>query len=168
MITQIIKQFNIEIGNHPGEHDDMDKSLKKYQVILNVSDYPFYWLDKVVHWYPIEEWSKWGYGPFYWAVHILDYHTKREDKIYVHCFAGKHRSPMIVYLYIQSLGYSEEEAFKMFDTQWQRVREIPEYNWLKECYDRDIADGRINEDVVLFMKKVRENPTKSLYEVLTS
>jgi hypothetical protein len=165
MITQIIRQFGIEIGSHPSEQDDMDKFLKEYQVILNVSDYPFYWTDKVIYWYPIEEWGAWGYGPFYWVVNVLDYHINRRDRIYVHCFAGKHRSPLVVYLYLQSLGYTEEEAFSMFDTQWGK-KEVSEGNWLKRFYDKDVEGGRIPKDTILFMKKVRENPTKSLLEIL--
>jgi hypothetical protein len=149
--------------------------MSRYQAILNVSDYPAYGLNLEncnVQWCPIEEWAPWGYAPFYWAVNMLDYYTSnKQNDIYVHCYAGKHRSPMIVYLYLQSLGYSEAEAFAKFHTIWQvkfdnEPKDIPTGNWLKTFYDKDVARGRIPGDVIEFMKKVRENPEKSALQIL--
>jgi hypothetical protein len=173
MITHVVKRLNVEIGDHPDYHDNDKQSFKKYDAIINVSDCPAYGLNDPefnVHWYPIEEWEKWGYAPFYWAVHLFDFYTKQDKNLYVHCYAGKHRSPMIVYLYLQSLGYSEEEAFGMFDSKWQirfdHAPEKPAGNWLKKFLDKDIAGGRIPADIVEFMKNARKYPDKSILHIV--
>jgi hypothetical protein len=172
MITNKVKKFKIDIGNHPKSDRFGKCSIDKYDAILNLSDYPQYWPDKKsieMNWYPVVEWDTWGYGPLYWTVNALDRLVKAKKKIYVHCWAVKHRSPMSVYLYIQSLGYAAEEAFAMFDMQF--ITNIigdkkPTGNWLKRFYDADIKSGRIPKDAIKFMQLVRQNPGLSILQVL--
>jgi len=172
MITQKIEKYKIHIGNHPKSRKFGKASISGYNAILNVSDYPPYKPSKKsteIHWFPIEEWNGWGYSPLYHAVHILDRLIKQKKKIYIHCWAGKHRSVMITYLYLRSLGNSEEEVFKLFDSQFSiefRGEKRKIKNWLRDIYKRDVKNKRIEKDSIQFMKIVRENPELSILEVL--
>jgi hypothetical protein len=171
MITQRIKKYKITIGNHPSQFKKEDK-LSNYDAVVDVSDCPTYGLDKKIknyHWLPITEWDKWGYAPFYFAVKILDHYIKKKSKIYVHCYAGKHRSPMMVYTYLQSLGLSEDEAFKLFKTEWDiKLSNVKtkKKEWLKRFFEKDIQRGRIPKDVIQFMREVRANPDMSILHIL--
>lgn len=173
MITNKIKKYKIDIGNHPKSRKFGDATISEYEAILNVSDYPPYrHADKSIelHWCPIVEWDDWGYAPLYWTVNLLDDLIAEKKKIYVHCWAGKHRSPMLVYLYLRSLGHSEVEAFKLYDTQFELSLEgeqkKPIGNWLKRFYNKDIKKKRIPKDSIKFMKLVRKHPELSILEVL--
>jgi hypothetical protein len=173
MINHKIHKLKIDIGTHPTAHHDGPFDVSSYDAVLDVSDYPTYNINGTLdnrHHYPIVEWDKWGYGPFYWAVKLLDHYTSKGSSVYLHCYAGKHRSVQIAHLYLLSLGYTLEEAFAMFDTQWKiRLDNKTESSnqWLKHFYDKDIQCGRIPADAVEFMKQVRLNPDKSALQVLS-
>jgi hypothetical protein len=171
MITNKIKKYKIDIGNHPSNPEFGDTRLEYYAGIINVSDFPPYASPSHAEyfWYPIVEWEHWGYGPFFLALHALDKMIEDKKNIYVHCWAGKHRSPMIVYLYLISRGHTEKEVFEMFDTQFQLKMEGetgPIGNWLKRFYDKDIKRNRYATDIVDFMKIARANPELSILHVL--
>lgn len=41
------------------------------------------------------------------------------SRVYVHCLAGQHRSPTIVWLYLISRGYTRDEAGQMIGKSWK-------------------------------------------------
>ncbi len=167
MITYKIPKYHIEIGDHP-MFDGIDKIVTKYNAIINVSDdvpypnepYP----DTAIHWFPICEFGYWTYQPFYWIVRIMDRYVENHAKIYVHCHAGAHRSPMMVYLYLRSLGNTPDEAYDLFDDKFSLDGQ--RHNWLEEVLTNDIEYGRIPSDVVEFMKDVRKDSDASMMSVM--
>jgi hypothetical protein len=171
MINHKIHELKIDIGTHPVVHHNGPQSLEGYDAILDVSDSPTYNIDGTIphaHHYAIDEWNFWGFTPFYWAVKLLDHYTAKGSKIYLHCYAGKHRSVMIGFMYLQSLGYTPEEAAAKFDSQVDiTIIEEPENskNWLLNFYEKDVKRGRIHPDTVEFMKLVRKYPEKSCEQV---
>ncbi len=56
-----------------------------------------------LYWYPINELGQWGYSVFFWAKRILDFRTGRGESILIHCKAGVHRSPTILFTWLLSL-----------------------------------------------------------------
>jgi hypothetical protein len=172
MITYSISQFKIDIGTHPTRNEVFPRrkgEFDKYETFFNVSDDAPYdntitWRDDAsVHWFPINEFGYWTYQPFYWLVRLLDEAIKENKEIYLHCHAGAHRSPMMAYLYIRSLGFSPEESYAKFaesNTLGERT------NWLEETFQHDIEYGRIPSDVVEFMQDVRANKDLSMMSVM--
>lgn len=159
MITHRIKDFKIEIGSHPVTNKEFGEDIKieNYDVFVNVSDSPIYSFEgKEVYWCPINEFGTWGYSVFYWFVHVMNRAIKEKKRIYVHCFAGAHRSPMMVYLYIRSLGYSKKDTLKIFDNG---------DDWIEIAFTNDINAGRIQKDIIEFMKVVHENPQLGMYDI---
>ena len=79
--------------------------------------------------------------------------------IYVHCYAGAHRSPIITYCYLKAL-FGAEEAFKMFKDEipWLSDKK----NWLEEVLINDINAGRIPEDIIEFIRDVIVNKESGL------
>ena len=105
---------NIAIGPDPTDGFSKD-TAQIFDAVVNVSDSPcatFYPSrpDQKMYWYPINEVGRWGYGVFFWSKKVLDFHFDRKDLIYVHCHAGAHRSPAIVYWWLYSRGCSRSEA----------------------------------------------------------
>lgn len=172
MINYCIPSLKIEIGNHPSyehmnEGDNTD--LSNYDVAFNVSDSPeiedIVDTKRKVYWLPINEFGYWGYQTFYWFVHLMDNAVNRNLNIYLHCVAGMHRSPMLGYLYLRSLGNSPEEAFSKVEDK-HHIFGNDKYNWLEETLQNDIDYGRIPEDVVEFMTDVRKYKTSTLMNVM--
>ena len=160
MLTYVVDEFNIHIGNHPCYHDNnREQIIDHYDVFMNVSDDPANYLakGKPVYWHPIVEFGYWTYQPFFWARTILDDCVTQKKNVYLHCHAGLHRSPMIAYTYLLSLGLSPEEAFSKFAPTYK-----DDANWLEQTLQNDIEYGRIPADVVDFMKAARGNPELSM------
>lgn len=146
----ILKKFNIAIC--PEEEASRD-----WPTIINVSDTPGPKLGQAgYYWYPINEISNWGYGPFYWSKKILDKHIGQSDKILVHCHAGAHRSPMIVYWWLRSCGHPTKTIEKWFDYPISKLAE------------QDMRKNHIPSDLMEFYKEIRKNPTWSLMGILNS
>lgn len=147
-----ISQFDITVNwEEEAEHD--------YPVILNVSDTPGPKLGQAgYYWYPINEVSNWGYGPFYWSKKILDKHCfPKQDKILVHCHAGAHRSPMIVFWWLRSHGYSVQTIHdKWFKHSIWRLAEY------------DMQHGTIPKDLIEFYAQMVKFPEYSLMGILYS
>jgi hypothetical protein len=166
MVNYSISDFKIHIGNHPHYNEnDEEGILNSYDAIVNVSDDPAYGLDgnARIYWFPISEFGYWTYQPFFWFVKLMDHHLEKQDRIYVHCHAGIHRSPMMVYLYIRSLGFSPDEAYSKFNASFSSDENT---NWLEETFQNDVEYGRIPADVVEFMKDVQANKEMSMMSVM--
>lgn len=103
-----VESTRIFVGCDP--LDGMTNSgAKTFDVWINVADSPcntfFPTSNKPrMYWYPIQELSFWGYGPFYWIKRILDFHVleKPVNKIYLHCHAGANRSPTVLFYWLLS------------------------------------------------------------------
>lgn len=166
MINYQFPEYKIDIGNHPNMQKNKQEILDAYNVIINVSDDPAYDVDKSgpkIHWHPINEFGYWTYQPFFWIVHTLNYYIKERSKIYVHCHAGVHRSPMISYLYVRSLGKSPEETYSMLE---EPLAIHKSGNWLEDVFQSDVESGRIPEDIVEFMQDVHKHPDKSMMSIM--
>lgn len=172
MITYKVPSLKIEIGDHPiiyADHEP-ESRVEKYDSIFNFSDEAPYGLSKndypktEIHWSPINEFGYWTYQPFYFIVPLMDNAVERGRNIYVHCHAGAHRSPLMTYLYLRSLGHTPEEAYALFDDKYVVLGE--KNNWLEETFQNDVEYGRIPADVVEFMKDVRTHKDRSLMGLL--
>jgi hypothetical protein len=166
MINYKIPKFNIEIGSHPEDKIfNADIHLENYDVILNVSDNPVYGLNidtPKIYWFPINEFGSWSYSAFYWFTNLMDFYIKENKKIYIHCLAGAHRSPIITYIYFRSI-YNEQETLDLFDFK-SLIGE--KKNWFEEVLINDINAGRIPEDVVEFIKDIRNNKELSMMSLM--
>lgn len=168
MITYRIPTLKIDIGSHPTANSVFpirEGELDKYNVFLNVSDDVPYMMTAETHWFPINEFGYWTYQPFYWLVRLMDKAVKENNNIYLHCHAGMHRSPMMGYLYLRSLGNSPDEAFSKFHDTMVLVGDANK-NWLEETFQNDVEYGRIPADVVEFMKDVRKYEKDSLMHIM--
>ncbi len=107
--------FNITVG--PVEEAQTNSHL--YTHFINVDDCPGPQFGKPnAFWYPINELSNWGFGPFYWSKKILDEFQKSENKILLHCAAGVCRSPAILVAWLYSRGYYSFEINNMIKDDW--------------------------------------------------
>ena len=172
MITYKVPSLKLEIGDHPiiyADHEP-ESRVDKYESIFNFSDEPPYGINKKahpeteVHRHPINEFGYWTYQPFFFMVHLMDDAVARDRNVYVHCHAGAHRSPMMTYLYLRSLGNSPDEAYALFDDKYVVLGE--KSNWLEETFQNDVEYGRIPADIVEFMKDVRKNKDISMMHVM--
>lgn len=170
MINYSIPLFKIDIGRHPiddGFNCKLD--LSEYDVIFNVSDNPYVKdivsNEKKVYWFPISEFGNWGYNLFFWFTHLMDNSIERGLKIYLHCQAGMHRSPILGYLYLRSKGMSIKEAFKEFKDA-HIILNDDNKNWLEETLQHDIEYGRIPDDVIAFMQDVHKNKNLSMLKIM--
>lgn len=68
--------------------------IQQFCAVINVSDSPGLLFESPVpyFWYPINEISKWSYGPFYFAAKIVDNFKSHAAPILFHCHAGINRS----------------------------------------------------------------------------
>ena len=146
----IVPDYKIVVG---GEDTGTLLSAKTPDVIINVGDYVdgfFGRRSQFYYWYPINELSKWGYGPFYWSKKILDYHTNRKDSIFLHCAAGAHRSPMILVAWLKSLRLRENQIQDLV---------------FKECltmWEQDVANQTIPGDLMTMYNVMYAHPSWSL------
>lgn len=102
-----ISQFGITVG--PEE----SAAVRGYDVIINVNDAMPRNLDPYparLFWIPINEIAPWGYTPFFATKRLLDFYFQKKCNILVHCAAGAHRSPLMVYGWFRSKGYTEQQA----------------------------------------------------------
>lgn len=167
MITYIVPSLSVDIGEHPVIYnkDDFDYFIAGYGTMFNFADELPYEDDKTkVYWHPINEFGYWTYQPFYFFTILMDKAIERKDNIYVHCHAGAHRSPMMVYLYLRSLGNSPDEAYKLFEDNYVVIGDS--FNWLEDTFQNDVEYGRIPEDIVEFMQYVRKNKNMSMMHIM--
>jgi len=173
MITNSVPSLKLDIGNHPDIYPNGRDIFYDYDTIINVSDDPFKTLTRKnqsnmcqTHWFPINEFGYWTYQPFFWIAHILTENVDKDNRIYLHCHAGAHRSPMMAYVYLRALENSPDEAFKLFKEHDGVDMKVKSANWLEEIFQNDVEYGRIPEDIIEFMKYVLANPEQSLMEVM--
>jgi hypothetical protein len=151
-----LEQYRLGIGPEDAARDD-----PRWDVILSVADKePANWAIET-HWLPILESSQWGYGPFYWIKKQLDRHVLREKReVYVCCFAGFHRSPVVVFAWLLSLGHSRDEADRMFGPP------IPYRETVGELYHEDVKRGVVPAHLIEFFRIMQDEPAFSLAEVI--
>jgi hypothetical protein len=153
-----LQKFNITIGPEEGLLELAQRGTTP-DIVLNVADsipeielmQPF--KDTKFFWYPINEVSRWGYGPFFWSKRILDFYTRysTNNKIFVHCHAGAHRSPMIVYCWLLSMGFPQGEIDHIFHN--------PHFS---DLYAFDLQHMHIPADLGDFYAVMNDCPTYSL------
>jgi len=138
----------IDVGNFNSGQD----FRWKYDCVINVSDTMTGHED---FWFPINEVTAWGYSPFFWFKKIMDHHDR--GRTLVHCHAGIHRSLMMAYCWMLSIGFDECEAEKLFNS--------PSFN-IRNDYTHDKENGFIPDDLLQFYKIIEEHPRWSLAGVL--
>lgn len=158
-ITRGVPKHNIQIG------PIKDALSINPDLIISVTDY---YETKVAqhpgfHWVPINELAKpWGYSPFFTFKRIMDFWTDPmfggTPTIFVGCSAGVHRSPLSVFCWLLSLGYTPEQAAAEF------------YGTFKQdpltLYNNDIRTGYLPPDLMAMYKLMIENPGWSYMGVL--
>lgn len=121
-------------------------------VVINVSDSHSPAAD---YWFPINEVAPWSYAPFYWFKKIADRCFSEGLSVLVHCHAGIHRSKMMVFCWLLSIGYRPADAaFEMAQPD------------MKHDYEYDIMHGIIPDNLPFFYATMAENPGYSLMGVL--
>lgn len=107
---------NIYVGSDPTDGMTPEDATS-FQVFLNVSDSECNYFDPLpgqrMHWTPINELGYWSYAPFFYVKKVLDHHYNRGEKIYLHCHAGAHRSPMMAMCWLLSRGITVKEAARL-------------------------------------------------------
>jgi len=104
----------IFIGCDP--RDGMTKeSADSFDAFINVSDTACTTFEpskpgQQMHWYPVNEGGLWNLSYLYWLKTVMDHHFDAGHRIYLHCHAGAYRSPSAAVLWLQSRGYSPEDA----------------------------------------------------------
>ncbi len=195
MINHKIARYNIFIGNHPKMEPNPEEYLKDFDVVINVSDEPFFPTEKLQHWMPLNEVSQWDYSMIYWFAQLMNYYISQNKKIYVHCMAGVNRSPTLTYLFLLSLGHSEEEADFMFSDELiifhkkmtvektestENIEYINTQNEFKNSFREAKAkesmgnllrfntnNGHVKQYSLDIMKYVKSNPNASMMSVLS-
>lgn len=114
-----------------------------------------------MYYYPINEWGNWGYGPFFWSKQVLDFHHAQGHKIYLHCAAGMHRSPMIFMVWLLSRGHKLKEAAKMtFTNKHEAERMMYQHR-------QDILGGHIPANLDELHRRMDLNPNQGIDWILT-
>ena len=143
-----------------------EATARKFDAFINVGDSIGVTLDLPdfsqarTYWYPLYEFGTWGYGPFFWSKKILDYHHSLGHKVYLHCRAGRHRSPMIFLQWLLSRGHRLEEAAKMTFTNKHEAKDL--MNYLRQ----DILGGHIPGNLDEMHKRMKINPNQDFEWIL--
>lgn len=157
-VTRGVPSLNIQIGpikDALGSNPDL---------IVSVTDYFEHVIEQHprARWVPINELAKtWGYKPFFAFKRIMDYWTDPlmgNPFIYVGCSAGVHRSPMSVFCWMLSKGYTPEQAQAEF---YGHFKTPP-----AEMYANDLRTGYIPPNLMEFYKLMDQNPSWSYMGVL--
>ena len=159
-----IEPYNILIGPVDEYEASLADDSSRYDVVVSLRDVaPHFDRGNFrYYWYPINEASDWGYGPFFWSKRILDFHTERNERILVHCSAGVHRSPMIVLAWLLSL-----EVLKNGPTDVNLAAINPLMgDDTVDLYSADVKKGRIPADLEKFFQLMDENPSAGLTDCL--
>jgi len=136
----------IDVGNFESGRDLGDN----YSTVFNVSDNYSCHAD---FWIPLVEMSAWTYTPFYWFKKLADEHSKHP--MLVHCHAGIHRSLLMAYCWLLSLGFDTKEAANLLSC-----------DHVEDDYFRDIETGIIPGDLLDFYKIIEIHPKWCLSGVL--
>ncbi len=169
MINYNIEKYKISIGSHPNQESDIEEYIKNYDLVLNVSDEPYFPKSNKVHFFPINEVGEWFPQTFYWFIHLMNDAVAENKNVYVHCHAGIHRSPMMVYVYLRSLGHTAEESEilmegnKSFAILGNETYDIS----FEKFLERDIKAGRIQTNIIEFVRYLQENKKESLMVALS-
>jgi hypothetical protein len=159
-IRRGIPAYGIRIGGY-GEYYRIPENQRPVAVV-NVSDtfdqgligHPCY------QWFPINELSPWGYLPFFSVKRMLDaVVTYRGLTVYLCCAAGAHRSVMMGFCWLLSLGKTEQEAAELMKTVYE-----PDY--MIRMYRRDVERGYIPARLQEFYTVMNECPGICYHSVL--
>jgi hypothetical protein len=135
------------------KREESETNSHKYDAIINVSDSPTEGLlgTKDCFWYPINEMSNWGYGPFYWSKKVIDKCVWSNLYTLIHCDGGVCRSPLITVAWLYSTGHSKAEIDFLMGS---------------DSYTRDFKrmqnENRIPPHLSQLHQVMRDNPTFSL------
>lgn len=140
-ITYDCPELKLMVGNFESGKDYFGK-----RIIFNVSDSPSEYND---YWFPINEISAWGYGPFFWFKKLAE-KWKDYPKL-VHCHAGIHRSLMMGYCWGLSMNYTHSQLAEMFNAPW-----------VTNDYHRDTKNGYIPNDLMKLYGIMDEHPDYSM------
>jgi hypothetical protein len=164
VITKI-ESYNVTIAP-VDQYEELlaDNSSPRYDVVVSLRDVaPHFGRGGFRHyWYPINEASDWGYGPFFWSKRILDFHTERNDRILVHCSAGVHRSPMIVLAWLLSLEVRKNGPNNL---NLAKIQSLIGSDAV-DLYEADTRKGRIPADLERFFQLMDENLGSGLTDCL--
>lgn len=95
-----------------------------YDIVINVSDSPcaslsekspHFYKQPIHFWFPINEWSRIPYEPFYAAKRVIDANPGK--KVLIHCHGGVNRSQLVTYSYLLSNG--QEGLFPGAKKWWE-------------------------------------------------
>lgn len=161
-------RYNITVG--PAQ----DITPDRFDAILNVADTPF-WLEKAhiinpkcrYYWYPINEESRWGHGPFFWSKRILDIEYARGSSIGIHCAAGAHRSPMIAYAWITHQNKKHPMGVDQIFTNggaddWSITHDNPKVFTIHDRWNIDVQKCHIPNDIMEMYDVMDNFPSYSL------
>jgi hypothetical protein len=153
---------NIFVGSDPC--DGFSRAdAESFQAFLNVSDSECNYFDPLpgqrMHWHPINEMGYWGYAPLFYCKKVLDYHYGQKNRIYLHCHAGAHRSPMMGFCWLLSRGHTVKDAARIL---WNGDNPRSGH-WEVGAFKRDLTIYRVlPRRLMEFYRRVKENPTYSL------
>jgi hypothetical protein len=147
-VTRGIPAFNIQIG------PIMTAVNHNASAIISVTDLfePSLMYQERFHWVPVNEIAhSWGYLPFFTLKKLLDFYVQqRSPLIYLCCSAGKHRSPLMGFCWLLSLGKSLEQASEQF---FGKFDQHP-----VDMYKSDLKNGIIPHDLPQFYETMNEFP----------
>ncbi len=154
---------NVYIGTDP--RDGLKKeTAESFDVFINVADSPSVIFEPYPHkrhytyWFPINEMGYWSHSSFYGAIKALDFHIRAGHKIYLHCHAGAHRSPLVFLVYLLYEGKTILEASEI----------LMPYSPLTmgKKFVSSVKKGHIPNTIFLFLQKMRENPHSSIQDLM--
>jgi hypothetical protein len=151
-VNRGVPKYNIQIG------PIQDALNYNPTMILSVTDYFEFKVAQAphFHWIPINEIAEpWGYSPFFAVKRLLDFWVNdlHAPLIFVGCSAGKHRSPLSVFCWLLSIGYTPETAAAEF---FGYFKEKP-----LDMYNNDSRTGYLPPDLPALYKLMNENPSWS-------
>ena len=157
-----VPERRIAVGSWADYEQAIGQQDPEYNAVICVSDQTPSFSNRLVrlYWYPLNERAPWGYSVFFWSKRILDFHASQEDTILIHCRAGVHRSPMILFAWLLSLqvasGVLDLSAINAMMGGQEDYADL--YQW-------DVRRGRIPDDLERFYELMRD-PAMSLADCL--
>jgi hypothetical protein len=100
-----VPEHRIAVGSWEDHEQAITQTNPEFQVVVSVCDKtPLFSKTQCrLYWYPVNERASWGYSLFFWSKRVLDFHAAQGHSILIHCTAGVHRSPMILFTWLLSL-----------------------------------------------------------------
>lgn len=130
--------------------ENASDNILNCNLVLSVTDTPPQVWVPHLHWYPINEMSNWGYGPFFWMFHVmLAYHRPQKGPTLIHCSGGINRSPTLTAAWLLSQGENREYVEESLGHGLEMLK--------SNMYDQTVP-----HDVGALWKLIEKNPGHSL------